>query len=97
MANHKSAIKEHKKSVIREKNNRIVKTKVKTLIKKFDTALASGDFDSTTVVFRKTESEIMKACKKNVFKLNTAARKVSRLARKLKSIDPSYQAYLKTL
>ena len=92
MANHKSAAKAHKRSVDRAARNTAIKSKVKTFAKKVDTTIASGNIDSVREMFRTAESEIMKSVSKGVLKLNTAARRVSKLAKKLKALEQSQSA-----
>ncbi|CAG7591585.1 MAG: 30S ribosomal protein S20 [Candidatus Midichloria sp.] len=87
MANHKSALKAHKQSVIRAARNSSVRSRVKTFSNKVIAAVNSGSFESSVQSLRVAESEIMKSVTKGVLKLNTAARKVSKLAKKVKSLE----------
>ena len=82
MPNIKSAIKRVK--VIEKKNlqNRIVKTKVKTAIKKFDTEVAQN-VANAGAQYSVTTSAIDKAVTKGVLHKNAANRKKARLAKKL--------------
>ncbi len=93
MANHKSAIKQHKKSSIKAKLNSSVRSRIKTFIRKVDSQVSLGNFDNAIQAFRVAESEIMKSVGKGILKLNTASRKVSYLAKKVKSIDSSYTSF----
>ena len=72
MANIKSAKKRIEVTAIRTAKNKAVKSKVKTAIKKVETAVANNDKEATV--------EISKAQSKGVYHKNNAARKVSRLA-----------------
>ncbi len=87
MANHKSAKKQNKQSIVRSRRNRCTISKVKTFIKKVLESVAAKDHAAAIVCMRETESQIMKAVKKKVLKLNTASRKVSNLTRKIKAIS----------
>lgn len=89
MANHKSALKAHKKSLIKAERNRRVKSRIKTFITKFEKAVTDEktDFSQLTAIFRSAESEVMKSVSKKVLKLNTAARKVSKMSRALKTVE----------
>ncbi len=80
MANIKSAKK--RVLVIRTKTerNKAIKSKVKTYIKKVDTAIAEGDKAAAQAALLAATSEIDKATKKGVYHKNTSSRKVSRLA-----------------
>lgn len=86
MANHKSAIKAHKQSLKSRAKNLSILSRVKTFVKKYESSLLTKEVEKATENFRNVESEIMKATSKGIYKLNTAARKVSRLAKKLKAI-----------
>lgn len=82
MPNIKSAIKRVKVTKAKTLQNKIVKTKVKNSIKKFEAALAEGS-DNLQELYLKTVSEIDKAVSKGVLHKNNAARKKSRLAKHL--------------
>lgn len=81
MANIKSA---KKRILVNEKKaarNKTIKSKVKTMIKKVDAAVAAGNKELAKSSLVEASSEIDKACSKGVFHKNTAARRVSRLAK----------------
>ncbi|MCL2758081.1 MAG: 30S ribosomal protein S20 [Alphaproteobacteria bacterium] len=85
MANHKSS---KKRILVTEKKNRVNtarKSAVKTYIKKAVKAIDSGDKAVATTATRKAESQIMKAAGK-VMPKKRAARKVSRLTKKLNKV-----------
>ncbi|MCE5344002.1 MAG: 30S ribosomal protein S20 [Eubacteriales bacterium] len=82
MPNIKSAIKRVKVSEKKNLRNRIVKTKVKTAIKKFDAELAANPANAGAQ-YSVTASAIDKAAAKGVMHKNTANRKKARLARQL--------------
>lgn len=86
MANIKSAKKRILVNNKKAERNKSIKSKVKTLIKKVDAAVASGDKELAKSSLLLTESEIDKACSKGVFHKNTAARKVSRLAKSVNKL-----------
>ena len=81
MANIKSAKKRIK--VIEQKTlrNKMIKSKVKTYIKKVDALIAAGDKAAAQAALVAATSEIDKAETKGVYHKNTASRKVSRLAK----------------
>ncbi len=85
MANHKSAAKAHKISLVKNARNSSIKSRMKTLITKAKSSLQSGNAEESVSLFRKAESEIMKATTKGVIKLRSASRKVSRLAKHMKN------------
>ena len=85
MANHKSAVKAHKKSLKNRTNNISILSRIKTFIKKVEEAITSGKADEAKSAMRSAESEIMRGVTKGVLKQNTASRKVSRLVKKVKA------------
>lgn len=80
MANIKSAKK--RINVIEKKTlrNKMIKSKVKTVIKKVEAAIASGDKAAAEKALVVATSEINKAASKGIYHKNNASRKVSRLA-----------------
>ncbi|MEI3227606.1 MAG: 30S ribosomal protein S20 [Lachnospiraceae bacterium] len=80
MANIKSAKKRIEVTAIRTAKNKAVKSKVKTAIKKVETAVANNDKEAAAVALKAATVEISKAQSKGVYHKNNAARKVSRLA-----------------
>lgn len=79
LANIKSAKK--RIDVINKKTlrNKMIKSKVKTVVKKVDTAIAAGDKEAAQANLLVAISEINKAASKGIYHKNNAARKVSRL------------------
>ena len=59
--------------------NKAIKSKVKTMIKKVEAAIAANDKAAAEAALKVATSEISKAASKGVFHKNTAARKISRL------------------
>lgn len=92
MPNIKSAIK--RVAVTSKKNlrNRMVKSVMKTQVRKFDKALAA-DANSAEATLRETYAQIDKTASKGVIHKNTANRKKSRLALRLnKALDKKARA-----
>lgn len=83
MPNIKSAIKRMKQSEARRQRNRQVKSQLKTAVKKFFTSLEGGEAQEAQDNCRQASRLIDKAASKGVLHKRTAARKKSRLARKL--------------
>tara|TARA_B100001057_G_C22648693_1_gene871202 strand:+ start:194 stop:457 length:264 start_codon:yes stop_codon:yes gene_type:complete len=84
MANTKSA-----KAKVREiKNktliNKSVKNRYRTYIKKVEQCIENKDINEAKSALNLAESEIMSAVSKNIIHKNTASRKISRLASKIK-------------
>ncbi len=80
MANIKSAKK--RISVIETKTlrNKMIKSKIKTIIKKVEADIASGDKSVAQASLKVATSEIGKAASKGIYHKNNAARKVARLS-----------------
>lgn len=84
MANHLSSKKRIRRNARRTEYNAARKSRVRTFTKKLEVALTGGDKEALTSAFRTAESEIMRAVSKGILHKNTAARKVSRLAARVK-------------
>lgn len=86
MPNIKSA---KKRTLITEKKteqNKVVKSHVKNIVKKFLGLVESGDKEAATALFPEVCSTIDGAVTKGVLKKNTAANKKSGLAKKLNAM-----------
>ncbi len=83
MANHKSAIKRARQNERKRTRNRSVKTRVKNVVKEVQAAIADGISETTTDSVRTAQSVIDKAAKKGVIHKRAAARKISRLTKKV--------------
>ncbi len=81
MANIKSAKKRILVNETKAARNKAIRSKVKTMIKKVDAAIASGDKAAAQAALLVAISEIDKATSKGVYHKNTASRKVSRLSK----------------
>ena len=81
MANIKSAKKRILVNETKAARNKAIRSKVKTMIKKVDAAIASGDKAAAQAALLVATSEIDKATSKGVYHKNTASRKVSRLSK----------------
>ena len=82
MPNIKSAMKRVKVSEKKNLRNRIVKSKVKTAMKKFDAEIAENPANAG-VQYSATTSAIDKAAAKGIVHKNTANRKKARLAKQM--------------
>ena len=87
MANHKSA----KKRIIRNANraeiNKSRISRIRTFIKKVETAISTGDQAAAQTALKEAQPEIMRGVTKGVLHKNTASRKVSRLAARVKGVS----------
>ena len=86
MANHSSAKKALRQTIKKTLINKSRISRIKTYIKKVQQAITSGSIKEAKEAFIIAQSEVMKGVSKKVLKLNTASRKISRLAQKLKSM-----------
>jgi len=87
MANHSSTEKAIRKIAKKSAINRNRRTRIRTYIKKSLLAVESGSKEEAGKIFISTQSEIMRGVSRGLIKKNTASRKVSQLAKKLKSIS----------
>ncbi|AAZ68092.1 30S ribosomal protein S20 [Ehrlichia canis] len=92
MANHPSAKKMIKVIKKRTMVNRMRKSRAHNYVKKFLLALAAGNKELMVETFKKAESNLHKCVNKKIIHRNTAARKISRMALKLKTFDLQQQA-----
>ena len=84
MANHKSAIKRNKQSLQRRGRNRANKTKVKSVIKAVDAVIAGAEStDKAKEALVAAIPVIEHAAVKGTFHKKNAARKVSRLTKRV--------------
>ena len=79
LANIKSAKKRILVIETKTLRNKMIKSKVKTMIKKVETAIANGDKAAAQASLKAATSEISKAASKGIYHKNNAARKISRL------------------
>jgi small subunit ribosomal protein S20 len=86
LANIKSAKKRILVNETKALRNKAIKSKVKTVIKKVDAAVAAGDKELANTSLLTAISEIDKATSKGVYHKNTSSRKVSRLSKAVNSI-----------
>ena len=86
MANTPGAKKSIRKIARRTEVNKARRSRVRTYLRKFEEAVTSGDAKAATDALIAAQSELMKAVGKGVVHKNTGARKVSRLAARLKAL-----------
>ncbi|MFA9398892.1 MAG: 30S ribosomal protein S20 [Clostridiaceae bacterium] len=87
MANIKSAKKRIKVTEKKTLNNRMIKSALKTKIKKFETAVAAGSIEEAKVNFVEVTKALDMAASKGIIHSNKASRKKSRLSAQLKTIN----------
>jgi small subunit ribosomal protein S20 len=86
MAHHVSAKKRIRQTERRTEVNRSRTSRIRTFIKKVEQLIAGGDKPAAAEALRVAEPEMMKGVQAGVLHKNTASRKVSRLAARIKSL-----------
>jgi small subunit ribosomal protein S20 len=86
MANIKSAKKRINVIATKTLRNKVIKSRVKTLVKKVDAAVAASDKALATTSLKDAVIAIDKATAKGIFHKNTSARKVGRLTKAVNAI-----------
>ena len=87
MANTPGAKKAVRKIARRTEVNKARRSRVRTFLRRFEEAVAAGDAAQAKAAFVEAQSELMRAVTKGVVHKNTGARKVSRLAARLKKLS----------
>jgi small subunit ribosomal protein S20 len=86
MANHKSAQKRARQTERRTAVNTARRSRVRGSIKKVEEAITSGDKNAAQAALRAAQPEIQRGAIKRLVPKNTAARRVSRLAARIKAM-----------
>lgn len=86
MANTKSAKKAARQMVRRTEVNKNRRSAVKTDVRKVEEAIASGDKSAAQAALKSAEPSLVRTAQKGVMHRKTAARKVSRLAQRVKAM-----------
>lgn len=87
MANLKSSKKRARQGVKRQLINQSRKSEIKTLTKKLLDAVEAKDLTQAQSLMQTAESKIARAKGKGLFAANTAARKISTLAKKVATLQ----------
>lgn len=86
MANYASAKKRIRQTVKRTEVNRSRLGTLRTALRKVEEAIASGDQDAAREAFKVAEPLVARGAQKGVMPRNTAARRVSRLSKRIKAL-----------
>jgi small subunit ribosomal protein S20 len=86
VAHHRSAKKRIRQTERRTAVNRSRRSRIKTFVRKVETAIASGDHAAAEAAFAAAEPEIRRGVTKGVLHLNTASRRISRLAKRVRAL-----------
>lgn len=86
LANIKSAKKRILVIQTKTLRNKMIKSKVKTLVKKVEAGIAASDKAAASAALKNAVIAIDKAAAKGIFHKNTAARKISRMTKAVNKI-----------
>jgi len=86
MANTAQSKKRARQNERRFEINKMRRSRIRTYLRKVEEAIASGDKDAAASALREAQPELMRGVTKGVFHKNTASRKMSRLASRVKSL-----------
>lgn len=78
-----SAMKRARQAVKRNLRNRTIRSTVKTILKKLESSIASGNRENVGKALIEATKTLNKAASKGVIKKNTASRNISRLTKKV--------------
>ncbi len=92
MANYPSAKKRIRQTIKRTMRNKARRSRIRTFVRKVEEAIARGDYEAARAAFVKAESELRRGVTKGVLHINTAARKISRLSKKVKKLGQELAA-----
>ncbi|RAU23893.1 30S ribosomal protein S20 [Paramagnetospirillum kuznetsovii] len=88
MAHHQSAKKRIRQTERRTEVNRARVSRIRTFVKKVELAITAGDAPAAKAAFLEAEPQLMRGVQAGVIHKNTASRKVSRLAARVKDMKP---------
>ncbi|MCE9524095.1 MAG: 30S ribosomal protein S20 [Alphaproteobacteria bacterium] len=87
MANIRSAAKAARKAKRKEAVNTARKSRVRTSVRKVEEAIASGDSKAAIEALRAAQPELIRGANKRIMHKRAAARKVSRLTKRVKALS----------
>ena len=87
MANNPGARKAIRKIAARTEVNKARRSRVRNFIRKVEEAIATGDVAVAAEALKAAQPEIQRAATKGILHSNTASRKVSRLASRVKALS----------
>lgn len=86
MANHASSKKRIRRNARRADINGARRSRIRTFIKKIESAIMSGDANGAQDALQAAQPEIHRGVAKGLMHKNTAGRKLSRLSAKIKAL-----------
>lgn len=87
MANTKSAKKAARQTLRRTAINKARRSRMRTYVRKVEDAISAGKQADAMAALQAAEPELMRAAQKGVIHKNTAARKVSRLVARIRTLQ----------
>ena len=87
MANTPQSKKRARQIVRRQAVNKARRSRIRTHLRKVEDAIASGDKEVAQDELRQAQPELMRGVTKGIYHKNTAARKMSRLASRVKAMN----------
>jgi small subunit ribosomal protein S20 len=87
MANSPQSKKRARQNEARYQINKARRSRIRTFLRKVEEAIASGDQTAAIAALRAAQPELMRGVTKGVFHKNTASRKMSRLASRVKALS----------
>ncbi|ANB32895.1 30S ribosomal protein S20 [Rhodovulum sulfidophilum] len=87
MANSPQAKKRARQNERRYAVNKARRSRIRTFLRKVEEAIASGDQAAAATALREAQPELMRGVTKGVLHKNTASRKMSRLASRVKALN----------
>jgi small subunit ribosomal protein S20 len=86
MANSPQAKKRARQNERRFEINKARRSRIRTYLRKVEDAIASGDKEVAAAALKSAQPELMRGVTKGVLHKNTASRKMSRLAARVKAL-----------
>lgn len=87
MANTPQSKKRARQTERRTEVNKARRSRIRTFLKKVEVALAGGNAEAAQVALQTAQPELMRGVSKGVVHKNTASRKMSRLAARVKALS----------
>lgn len=87
MANSPQAKKRARQGARRLEVNKARRSRIRTYIRAVEEAITSGDKDASVASLKAAQPELMRGVTKGVYHKNTASRKMSRLAARVKAVS----------
>ncbi|CUI54648.1 30S ribosomal protein S20 [Cognatishimia activa] len=87
MANSPQAKKRARQNERRFEVNKARRSRIRTFLRKVEEAIETGDQSAAAEALKAAQPEVMRGVTKGVFHKNTASRKISRLAARVKALS----------